>query len=103
MKESELLKKAISHYENKDGKKWVVWKAPAFAQHRWDIFTIYDLVAVSEEGAVHFIQVTTKPNLSARRKKIQAFFIANALIIPHSYIFAWDNRLEYFKISEILL
>ena len=78
---------------------WVLWQAPHYKRMRWDIFTIFDVVAVSSKGAVRFIQITTTPNLSARRKKIQRWFDDNRMEVPDAYIWAWDKKYSVFKIE----
>lgn len=81
--------------------KCAVWKAPSFKTMSWDIFGLFDLCVATPDGQIIFIQCTTTPNLSARRKKIQSFFTAKNFTIPNSYIWAWDNAKYKFVIEKV--
>ena len=91
MKEKELLDRAtVSLSTIYPG--CAIWRAPAFKLLRWDVFGIFDLVVATKTGEVLFIQVTTAPNLSARRKKIQNFFDKHSFVIPNASIWSWGKR-----------
>lgn len=99
VKEKDLIKKCVEHLEAGHCKIW--WKSPSFKRMRWDIFTIFDLIVIDAYDKIIFIQVTSLSNLSIRRRKIQSYFKKHNLIIPNSYVFAWDKRKGEFKIQEI--
>lgn len=89
----------------KDG--YIVWCPPNVKYAQTDIFGIFDGVAVKKGNNKHtaselllYIQWTTKPNISARRKKILAFFEENFLHIPCE-IWGWDDKKKEFKIEQI--
>ena len=81
--------------------RFVSWRSPSTARLSWDVFTIFDVVIVFEDGRVFFIQMTTLTNLSKRRRKIQEYFVAKSFVIPNSYIFAWNEKKGRFKIEKI--
>jgi hypothetical protein len=97
MKETELRKKAILKLAEFG---FVVWFPPVVKYFQRDIFGVFDLIAIKGD-LLNFIQITTLPNLSARRKKIQEFFSKNSCFIQRSYIWAWDENINDFKIEII--
>lgn len=98
MKETELRKIAISKLENFG---FTVWFPPHIKYFQNDIFGVFDLIAIKEQGIINFIQITTLPNLSARRKKILTFFSQTGFIYHRVYIWAWDNKINDFKIENL--
>jgi len=53
---------------------------------------------------IKFLQLTTSPNISARRKKIKVFMVENK--IPHKIavdieIWGWNQKKKEFKVEEI--
>lgn len=101
MKENDIIQLATRQLMNAYP-ACVIWKSPSFKHLSWDIFGIYDLVVVTKEPQqVIFIQVTSLPNLSARRKKIQSFFGQHNFGINNSFIYAWDKRNERFAIEKL--
>ena len=95
MKEALLRKKATQLLKNEG---WVVWFPKKVKFWETDIFGVYDILA-AKKNRLRFIQITTLPNLSARRKKIQNFLISNGVSIP-SEIWAYDAKRKYFKIEK---
>jgi len=104
VREATIRKKARDILE-KDG--YVTWCAAKAKYQSSDIFGVFDCVAVKKgEGEyvcsdqVRYIQWTTKSNLSARRRKILAFFDENNLWIPCE-IWSYDNDKGKFKIEQL--
>ena len=101
MKEKEIRVLAKSRLEKKG---FMVWFPPRAGWYQSrdvkDIFGVFDLVAV-RKGSITFIQLTTKPNLSARRKKIQAWYREVGKRTPRCYVWAWDKKRSAFKIENV--
>lgn len=66
MKESYIRQRAVKILESQD---FIVWYPAKVMYKENDVFGIYDLIAVNNEG-VRWIQLTTLSNISARKKKI---------------------------------
>jgi len=64
-----------------------------------DIFGVFDCVAV-KNNKVRFIQYTTLPNVSARRKKVREFLKKNDLEIT-AEVWGWSDKIKIFKIEEV--
>ena len=96
MKEA-LLRKKATHLLQSQG--WVVWFPKKVKFQETDIFGIWDLFCI-RGSKIKLIQLTTLPNLSARRKKIQNFLISNEVNIP-SEIWAYDKKKRKFKMVKI--
>ena len=102
MTEAKLVRKLVIELKRQHlPMRFIWWKSPSYKRMSWDIFNIYDILVVFSHGSVHLIQVTTLTNLSHRRRKIQKFFRDNNFIIPNSFIYAWDQKKEEFKIEEV--
>lgn len=105
MKEKELIKIATETLTKLEVNGYpinIVWKAPAFGRMRWDIFGIFDLIVfnrISERFT--FIQITTLPNVSARRKKMKKFFEITQCHIPNSIIWGWSEQNQAFRSETI--
>jgi len=104
-KESLIRKKAV---EILTRDKWVIWWPAKVKFKQNDIFGAFDLVCCKKgAGDLKFIQLTTVPNLSARRKKIQAFYKENKINGPkivfgaEAQIWAWAEKRKEFKIETI--
>lgn len=80
---------------------FVSWRAPAFRELRWDIFGVFDLIVAIKDEPPIFIQATTVTNLSHRRKKIKEFFAQHQVFLNRCYIYAWNDRLDEFKIEHV--
>jgi hypothetical protein len=102
-KEAEIRKKAVQVLAKQN---WLVWWPAKAIFKQNDIFGIFDLICVKKRaGNLKFIQLTTLPNLSTRKKKIRAFFkkikinsrIRNNMGVE---IWAWDSRNKTFKIEK---
>jgi len=97
MKEREIRKKAIKELKELG---YICWYPPKV---RWkkegDIFGVFDLVA-TKENIIRFIQLTTTPNLSARRKKIQNWMRENK-IKWSAEVWAYNKKKKVFKKEEI--
>ena len=100
-KEALIRKKAVAILTQT---KWVSWYAPKVRFHETDIFGVFDLICWEKSSKnLKFIQLTTLPNLSARRKKIQGFFKKNGIRQKSAQveIWAWNSRQKSFKIEMI--
>lgn len=103
-KESEIRKKAI---EILTEKKWITWWPAKVKFKQNDIFGAFDIICCKKNaGNIKLIQLTTVSNLSARRKKIQAFFKENRINPTKSVfgaeveIWAWNEKNKIFKIER---
>jgi|GEM_PF-5259990 len=100
MTEAQVLKKFYEKYDAGEHEPPAVfWRSPAYQKMRWDIFGVFDIVAV-EPDRTSFIQLTTLSHLSHRRAKIQNFFDKIGFKIPNSYILAYDEKRDDFKIER---
>ena len=97
MTEKEIKGRAIERLE-----KWeyAYWFPPKVKFYQQDIFGVFDLVAAHEADLI-LVQLTTKSNLSHRRKKIQKFFAENNVRLPLCYIWAWDEAGKDFYIEQV--
>jgi hypothetical protein len=95
-KESMIRKKAIELLAKN---KWTHWFAPKVKFHETDIFGIADLICC-RKNKIKFIQLTTLPNISFKRKKIINFFKKNKVKLPIE-IWAWNSKKKKFKIEKI--
>lgn len=105
MKERDIRNKAVELFKNSGH---ITWFAPKIKWHSTDIFGIFDLVVVSRNThETWFVQLTDITNLAHRRKKIIDYFVEHNVVIPNSFIFAWDHKKNDFKkvrvdISELI-
>jgi len=103
-KEAITRKKAIQILERKG---WLVWHGPKVKYKQTDIFGTFDLICWKKRvGELKFIQLTTLPNLSTRRKKIKNFLKKNKIntkILPAVEIelWAWNKNNKKFKVELI--
>ncbi len=95
-KEALIRKKAIQILEEKG---WITWYAPKAKFRSSDIFGIIDLLALKGRRKKN-IQLTTLPNVSARRKKVVNFLkkFKVELVVE---ICAWDQRKKKFRKEKI--
>jgi len=97
-KESLIRKKAIEILRRD---KWVVWFAPKVKFHETDVFGIIDFLALKGRRQKN-IQLTTLPNVSAKRKKITNFLKKNKVQMTVE-IWAWNHRTRKFKKEKVNL
>jgi len=95
-KESYLRRKLIKLLENKG---WVCWAPPKVRFRQSDIFGIIDVLAL-KGGQKKNIQLTTLPNIAARRKKIIAFLSNYQVTLPVE-IWAWNGKKKIFKKEKV--
>ena len=95
-KEAEIRKKAIRILE---AGEWVTWYPPKVKYKQTDIFGIIDVLALKGKRKKN-IQLTTLPNLSAKRKKITSFLKTFKVELPVE-IWAWDKKKRKFKKEKI--
>ncbi|MDP2864210.1 MAG: hypothetical protein Q8N73_00930 [bacterium] len=91
-----IRKKAIEKLQA-DG--WVTWFAPKVKYQQTDIFGIIDLLAIKKKK-MKKIQLTTLPNVSAKRKKITNFLKKNKVELSVE-IWAWHSSKKIFRIEKI--
>jgi len=91
-KEVVIRKKIIKILEDQG---YVCWYAPKVKFHETDIFGIVDLLALRRRQRKN-IQLTTLPNLSAKRKKITTFLEKHNVEFPVE-IWAWNQKKKVFK------
>lgn len=95
MTERELEKKAMEFFPQWG---WVLWFPKKQQFLRFDIFGVFDFMALDKtSGQVYFYQLTTAPNRAARRKKIQAFIDENKILRGHYWLWSWDHKEQRFK------
>jgi len=91
-KERDLLLKARIKLEDDD---WIVWRPYKVKFAQSDIFGVFDFVCV-KFGCIQFVQVTTLPNMAARRNKIRDFFeIAGR--IKDCYVWGYEEKTKEFR------
>ena len=95
----QFLYEKVKHYYRL--RRFTSWRSPSTPRFSWDIFGIFDVIIVFDNGEVFFIQMTTLTNLSKRRHKIKKYFIDSYFCIPNSYIFAWNADKGRFKIEKV--
>ena len=81
-----------------------VWWYPKRTWGERDVFGIYDFLAIHRKtGKLIMVQITTLDHVSHRRKKIQDFYLMNAITTrPRNvFIWAWDKRLMKFRIKKV--
>jgi len=95
-KEAEIRKKAIQILGTEG---WITWYPPKVKYKQTDIFGVIDLLALKGKKKKN-IQLTTLPNLSAKRKKITNFLETFKVELPVE-IWAWDKKKRKFKKEKI--
>ena len=95
-KESEIRKKALKILADD---RWVCWYPPKVRFKQNDVFGIIDVLALKGNQRKN-IQLTTLPNVSAKRKKITAFLTKNQVALPVE-IWAWNGKKKSFKKEKV--
>ena len=95
-KERLIRKKAIQILR---GGGWIIWFAPKVKFQQTDIFGIIDLLALKGRKQKN-IQLTTLPNVSAKRKKITNFLKKFKVELPVE-IWSWDKKRRGFRMEKI--
>jgi len=96
MREAEIRKKAIEILKRD---KWIVWYAPKVKFKQTDIFGIIDLLALKGRRKKN-IQLTTLPNVAAKRKKITNFLKTFKVELPVE-IWGWNRKKKEFRKEKI--
>lgn len=100
MTESQIKKRV---YQEMEREGYVGWTPAKVKYQKTDIFGLFDGIFFAkncsnkefEEDEIRFIQWTTKPNISARLKKIKKFYEDNELHYP-AEIWGWDIKKKKF-------
>lgn len=95
-KENFIRKKAIQILEEKG---WVCWYPSKVRYQQTDVFGIIDILALRRKEKKN-IQLTTLPNVSAKRKKITDFLTKFKVYLTVE-IWAWDNKRKIFRKETI--
>jgi len=95
-KESVIRKKAIEILRQNG---WVTWFPAKVRFKQNDIFGIIDLLAVKGK-IMKKIQLTTLPNVSTKRKKIENFLKKFKVELPVE-IWAWSKKDKSFRKEKI--
>ncbi len=95
-KEAEIRKKAVQILKKES---WVWWYPSKVKYKQNDIFGIIDLLALKGKRRKN-IQLTTLPNVSAKRKKITNFLKTFKVELPVE-IWAWDQKKKKFRKEKI--
>ena len=97
-KEALIRKKAIEILE-KEG--FVYWYPARVKFKQNDIFGVFDLVCWRKRTTnIKFLQLTTLPNFSARRKKIKDFLRKNRVprkVLVDIEVWGWNHRTKTFR------
>jgi len=96
MREAEIRKKAIEILKRD---KWIIWYAPKVKFKQTDIFGIIDLLALKGRRKKN-IQLTTLPNVAAKRKKITNFLKTFKVELPVE-IWGWNRKKKEFRKEKI--
>jgi hypothetical protein len=97
MPKENYTRKKVLQILKKDG--WVCWAPPKVKFQQSDVFGIIDVLALRGNQRKN-IQLTTLPNVSARRKKITAFLTTHQVVLPVE-IWAWHPKKRTFKKEKI--
>lgn len=95
-KEAEIRKKAIKILAEEG---WITWYAPKAKFRSNDVFGIIDILALKGSKKKN-IQLTTLPNVSARRKKITNF-LKKFRVELSVELWAWDQGKKEFRKEKI--
>jgi len=94
MKEALLIKKV-----KEELKDWICWKPAKVRFYETDIFSVFDLCCW-KNSQIKFIQVTTSPHISARRKKIETFMKKYNVGVPRDCeisVWGWNKKKKEFR------
>jgi len=97
-KEAVIRKKIIQILEKE---RWVCWYPKKVKFHETDVFGIVDLLALRGKQRKN-VQLTTLPNVSAKRKKITNFLKKYKVEFPVE-IWGWDGKKRKFRKERINL
>jgi len=95
-KESLIRKKVIQILEEKG---WICWYPSKVRYQQTDIFGIIDILALRKKEKKN-IQLTTLPNVSAKRRKITDFLTKFKVDLTVE-IWAWDNKRKIFRKEKV--
>lgn len=95
-KEKETRKKAIQELRENG---WVTWYPSKVKFRQTDVFGIIDVLALKGKKKKN-IQLTTLPNVSAKRKKITNFLEEFKVELPVE-IWCWDKKRKKFRKEKI--
>ncbi|MFH1714236.1 MAG: hypothetical protein ABH831_01405 [Candidatus Nealsonbacteria bacterium] len=97
-KESLIRKKAVEIL-HKEG--FVYWYPAKVKFKQNDIFGVFDIVCWKKRTTkIKFLQITTYPNFSARKKKVQDFLKRNRIprkISVEVEVWGWNQRKREFR------
>ncbi|MFH1509594.1 MAG: hypothetical protein ABID67_00375 [Candidatus Nealsonbacteria bacterium] len=97
-----IRKKAVEILE-KTG--FVYWYPAKVKFKQNDIFGVFDLVCWKKKTTeIKFLQLTTYPNISSRRKKIRGFIDENKIprkVTVDIEIWGWNQKKKEFKVEEV--
>ena len=100
-----MKEKTIKKYFKRWCKKynWLCWFPIRNRFKKVDIFGVFDVIIIKRSGEVGFVQLTTKSNISARRRKIEKWLAENQLPFLEMliYIFGFDKKTKEFKKIKI--
>ena len=95
-KENYTRRKLIKSLENEG---WICWAPPKVRFQQSDVFGIIDVLALRRNQRKN-IQLTTLPNVAARRKKITTFLASNQIQLPVE-IWSWHPKKKEFKKEKV--
>jgi len=97
MPTEQFIRKKAVELLRKEG--WITWYPSRAKYKQNDIFGIIDLLAVKKKK-MKKIQLTTLPNVSAKRKKITNFLKTFKVELPVE-IWSWDKGKRKFRKEKI--
>jgi len=97
MPTEQFIRKKAVELLRKEG--WITWYPSRAKYKQNDIFGIIDLLAVKKKK-MKKIQLTTLPNVSAKRKKITNFLKKNKVEMTVE-IWGWSSKKKSFRIEKI--
>ncbi len=95
-KEAVTRKKAVRVLEETG---WVVWYPPKIKFKQTDVFGVIDVLALKGRQK-KYIQLTTLPNVSAKRKKITGFLKEHEVELTVE-IWCWDKKRKGFRKEKV--
>lgn len=96
MKEAVIRKKVIEILEKE---KYVCWFPKKAKYQETDIYGVFDVIA-GKGKLLRFIQFTTLPNISTRKKKVLKFLEWSHLQLT-AEIWGYDKKKKEFKIIRV--
>lgn len=103
MAKESLIRKKATELLDKEG--FVYWYPAKVKFKQNDIFGVFDLVCWKKKTTeIKFLQLTTLPNFSARRKKIKAFLNEHRFpkkVLVGIEVWGWNQNKKTFRRESV--